>query len=97
MKLPVPSCPMGYTGQDLCTLLGDREDEFWYFMRGQTMILCDGSTYDHERQSYFTTACSDMLPGMPLLESEVQLLRGHGGIVFRGDLERFLMGLPVID
>ncbi len=98
LELPEPSCRSGYTVEDLEGILGDRLDDFWYWMRGQTMMLCDGTKYDHERQGYFTTECSDMLPEMPVTREEIPYLgMGHGGVVYRSDLERYLRGLPVID
>jgi hypothetical protein len=93
-----PSCPHGYTSEDIYKILGDDQDDLWYFMRGQTMTLCDGTEYDHARKGYFTTACSNMLPGMPLTREEIgYLAMGHGGVVYKWDLERFLRGLPIID
>jgi hypothetical protein len=97
MRLIEPSCPRGYTSRDIYNMLGDEDEAFWHFMRGQTMSLCNGSTYDHDKKAYFTTACSEMLPGMPLLASEVPLLEGHGGIVYTWDFQRFVRGLPVTD
>lgn len=98
LELPEPTCRSGYTASDLEAILGDRIDDFWDFMVGQTMMLCDGTMYDHERQGYFTTECSNMLPGMPILREEIGYVNsGHGGVVYRTDLQRYLWGLPVID
>jgi hypothetical protein len=64
-------------------------------MVGQTISLCDGKYYDHDKLSYMSSECSDMLPGMPVTREEQ--LSGHGGVVYAWDLERYLLGLPVID
>lgn len=84
-KLPEPSCPHGYTDDDLKAILGDdpvRWDEFHLWMYGQTMSLCDGRLYNHERKQYENSPCVD---------------NPHGVVVYRGDLRRFLEGRPVID
>lgn len=95
VNLPESSCPYGYTYDDLEKILGHRLKAFWKWMTGQTMMLCDGRTYSHETHQYSTTACSNMLPGMPVTVEEA--CGGHGGIVYPWDLERFMRGLPVID
>lgn len=97
MRLIEPSCPMGYTNSDIYNMLGDEDEAFWYFMRGQTMSICEGYRYDHDKLGYFSTECSNMLPGMPVLKTEIPLLGGHGGIVYTWDFRRFASGLPVID
>jgi hypothetical protein len=97
MDLRDPSCPYGYTSDDLRAILGDRMETFWRWMTGQTMSLCDGSAYDHDREGYYSTECSSMLPGMPLKKEEIKGLGGHGPVVYRWDLERFLTNMPVFD
>lgn len=97
MHLKDPSCPQGYTTDDITNILGDREEKFWYWMRGQTMSICEGTTYDHNRKGYFSTECSEMLPGMPVRREEIPLAGHHGPVVYGHDLKRFLLGLPVID
>jgi hypothetical protein len=103
MEIVASSCPLGYTSDDIHALLGedgvygDREAVFWRWRGGQTMSICNGSTYDHDLKGYFSTACSNMLPGMPLKKEEIETLGGHGPVVYRWDLERFLLNLPVID
>jgi hypothetical protein len=76
------SCPLGLTASEISDLMGGREDDFWHWMRGQTMMLCDGRGYDHETKTYYATECSPI---------------GHGGVVFTWDAQRYLDGLPVID
>lgn len=95
MELPEPSCIFGYTYDDIDEILGPRVKDFWKWMTGQTMMLCNGKSYDHDRHEYFTTLCSGMFPGVPV--SDTESLAGHGGIVYPWDLERFLAGLPVVD
>jgi hypothetical protein len=79
--LPAPECEGGYTNWQLAEILGNRLDKFEQWMRGQTMMLCEGRSYDHDRCEY-VPACGGV---------------AHGGIVYRWDLERFLDGRPVID
>jgi hypothetical protein len=76
------SCPQGITNSDLDEILGARRAEFMKWMRGQTMSICDGRAYNHEKERYEPTECSG---------------RPHGVVVYPWDLERFLAGLPVID
>lgn len=98
MNLLEPTCPFGYTTDDLKKIFGNDIDDFWYYMRGKTISLCDGTTYDHERKGYVTTECSGMLPGIPVLREEIPYaLTGHGGVVYTRYVERYIRGLSVID
>lgn len=76
------SCPMGLTGADIRELLGSREREFWKWMNGQTMSLCDGKRYNYAAKEYETTECWG---------------RPHGVVVYSSDVRRFMAGLPVLD
>jgi hypothetical protein len=49
MNLPPPSCPYGYTREDLETILGDRLLDFNGWMVGQTCTLCNGTRYHYDR------------------------------------------------
>ncbi len=55
--LPVPACELGYTQEQLVEILGDRLPEFNKWMVGQTAGICDGRSYDHEKQQYNETGC----------------------------------------
>lgn len=44
--LPKPTCPHGYTEEDILDILGPRYIEFSHWMSGQTMMLCDGRTWN---------------------------------------------------
>lgn len=79
--LPEPECRGGYTQRQIEEITGGRFDEFTHWMRGQTMMLCEGYRYNHDTQEY-ETACGGI---------------SHGGIVYPWDLERFLSGRPIID
>ena len=81
MILPPPECVSGYTRAQIEEILGDRTAEFWAWMRGQTMTLCEGRKYDHGTKSY-VVACNGI---------------AHGPVVYRWDLERFIDGRPIID
>jgi hypothetical protein len=83
-RLPDPSCPLGYTAEDIKAILvsDHRFLEFQKWMYGQTMSICDGLQYDRDKRDYRPTGCYS---------------RPHGAVVFPWDLERFLDGLPIID
>jgi hypothetical protein len=58
ISLPEPACKYGYTRQQVADILNDEGDVFAYWMRGQTVALCDGREYDHDRREY--------VPGCPV-------------------------------
>lgn len=88
-----PKCSLGYTPDQIAVLTGDREQEFWDWMRGQTVAICQA---DPQREWVEDTSA---LGGMRIVEIGPPLCDiAHGApIVYRWDLERFLAGLPVID
>ena len=55
--MPLPSCELGYTDDDLAQILGQRFSEFKHWMRGQTIAVCEGRRYDHGRQVWLETGC----------------------------------------
>lgn len=77
-----PDCRLGYTAEQVKALTGDREQEFWHWMRGQTMAICEGQKFNRDTGEY-ETSCGGVAHGMT--------------IVYPWDLERFLKGLPIID
>lgn len=83
--LPTPACEIGYTYEQLDEILGEvgtpRRDEFGRWMDGQTMGLCEGRAFDHDKREYY-----EVCDGV-----------SHGPCVYPHDLRRFLAGLPVID
>jgi hypothetical protein len=83
LELQEPTCPHGYTEDDLTEILGeDGLVPFWNWMSGQTVMLCDGRKYNHTMGEYVETSCS---------------ATPHGVVVYEWDLERFMLGLPVVD
>lgn len=78
--MPAPECELGYPDSQICSIMGERYNEFMRWMNGQTMALCDGRSYDYASQSYKLTGCGP-----------------HGGVVYSGDVQRFLEGHPIID
>jgi hypothetical protein len=53
---PEPDCDSGYSFDLLEEVLGDaRFAELMDWMRGQTLMLCDGRRYDHDTQEYYET------------------------------------------
>jgi hypothetical protein len=76
------SCPQGLTESDLEEVIGKELDDFHHWMRGQTMSICDGRSYNHEARQYESTECADS---------------PHGIVCYPSDVQRYLRGLPVID
>lgn len=62
-NIPPPTCPFGYTTEDLNALFPTEEEmvAFNKWMYGQTMSICEGRTYNHEEGVYETTTCADHL------------------------------------
>lgn len=74
-------CRLGYTSEQVAELMGDRLDEFYEWMVGQTQAICEGRKYNHDTRKY-EEACGG---------------HAHGLIVYEWDADRFLAGLPAID
>lgn len=75
------SCPQGYTHSDLESLFGDELPAFYEWMNGQTMSICDGRAYDHDKREYYATECAD---------------NPHGAIAYAWDVERYASGQRII-
>lgn len=98
-------CPQGVTQDELDEILGDRVGSFFQWMTGQTMSLCDGRTYIHNRAHNdfcghqdgedYTWKCD--YPGGGHHEDTECAGQPHGVVVYRSDLERFMKGLPIYD
>lgn len=73
------SCPQGLTDIDVSRIL---VKHFWKWMRGQTLSVCDGRSYNHATKEYEQTECHEC---------------PHGAIVYPWDMERYLARWPVID
>jgi len=83
-KFP-PSCPSGYTRQDLDQHFSAKTGEphpLWVQLRGQTGSICEGRAYDHDAREYHPTACAD---------------KPHGFISYTWDVQEWYEGLPVSD
>lgn len=52
-----PACRYGYPADQLERLLGDKWDQFCYWSRGSTMVLCEGRSYDYETKQYRENGC----------------------------------------
>lgn len=75
-SFPLPDCPSGYPWFQIEQILDeDTFLEFKFWMRGQTMTLCEGRKYNHELRQYEPDEC-EKTP--------------HGGVVYLYDLHRFL-------
>lgn len=71
----VPACWLGYTRQQIETLMGDRVEAFDQWMYGQTQAICDGRRYDHDKREYEPTECATA---------------PHGVVTYPWDAHRFL-------
>lgn len=56
-ELEPPECELGYTVEQLQRILGDRYEEFLFWMRGQTLAACQGKRYNHSAKEYEETGC----------------------------------------
>lgn len=56
-NLEDPECELGYTEEQLERILGDRYQEFNFWMSGQTMSICDGRAYNYNLKKYEPTGC----------------------------------------
>lgn len=81
MLLPKPECSCGFTKKQIVGIMGLRTEEFWDWMRNQTVMLCDGKEYNHAEKRY-QVVCDGV---------------AHGTVIYQRDVERFLAGLPVRD
>jgi hypothetical protein len=73
-----PECPQGYTREEIEEIFEHDEkdlDDFWHWMVGQTMSVCDGRRYDHEARDYEPTECAD---------------NTHGVVTYSWDVKRYL-------
>lgn len=57
LDLPKPACRLGYTAKQLVEILGDRLEDFWDWMIGQTVGVCSGLEYDQEKGVNRKTDC----------------------------------------
>ena len=80
--LPAPSCPVGYTAEDLKKILGDDMEKFQNWMVGQTISLCEGRKFNYDTHEYVPTECS---------------AHPHGAVVYPWDLRQFLAHKPPLD
>jgi len=79
---PEPECRGGYPLSQAEEIVGeDRFPALMDWMRGQTMMLCQGVRYDPD-MGREVEACGGV---------------AHGPVIYAYDLHRFLAGLPVID
>ncbi len=81
--LPAPSCPIGYTREDLLAMFGTVGiDDFDQWMRGQTQAICEGRRYNHDKKAYEPDACEHT---------------PHGVVAYTWDVERYIDHLPPLD
>lgn len=82
LNMPKPECRGGYPTYQLEEFLTPEQyTALGKWMYGQTMMICDGRQYDHETKEY-VEACGG---------------EAHGVVVYSWDVERWALGLPVID
>lgn len=73
-KLYPPSCPMGYTTEDLERYFGAVEGEehpLWDQLHGQTGSACEGTRYNYDTEEYEPSACADHPHGFISYTSDV--------------------------
>ena len=80
-NLPAPACECGFTRDQVEAIMGERIAVFDKWMYGQTMTLCEGKKYDHDKKEY-QEACSGV---------------AHGPVVYDHDLRGFLARRPITD
>lgn len=81
-QLPEPECEGGYPWTQLEQIFDKQQiARLQIWMRGQTMMLCEGRKYSHETMEYYES-CNGT---------------AHGGVVYVYDLHRFLTAGPIID
>lgn len=82
MTLPEPECPMGYPWTQLQRELSEAQQaSLAEYLSGQTGYICNGLRVDSDGRQA-RTACYES---------------PHGMVTFKGDVERWASGLPVID
>lgn len=87
-----PECRGGYTREQIMEIVGDRVDDFWHWMRGQTMMICN---QDPQRK---WVDDSEAPGGMRIVDIGPSLCdQPHGVVVYPWDLQRYLDGRPIID
>lgn len=57
INLPPPECKEGYPINQLEKILGSRINKFYEYMVGQTMSICNGKLYNHNKKEYESTNC----------------------------------------
>ena len=75
-----PSCPRGFTVEDILLIFPDEEQRkaFGRWMNGQTIGNCDGVNYDYENHRYVESECGGS---------------GHGWTYYTYDVNRYVTGI----
>lgn len=84
MSIPEPSCPHGYTHDDLMKIFPtyDERQAFNKWMRGQTVGSCEGREYSYEENKYLPDQCWTI---------------PHGTVVYPWDVMQYLKGGKPLD
>lgn len=80
-----PSCPSGYTREDLERYFGAKQGEdhsLWRQLHGQTGLICEGRRFNHDTREYEPTECAE---------------HPHGFISYVSDAQEWYEGRPVSD
>jgi len=81
--LSKPECHGGYPIAQLQRELDeDTFEKLSTWMRGQTGMICTGQKYNYDTEKYEPSECGD---------------EPHGMVIYSWDVDRFFLGLPVID
>lgn len=67
--LPAPECVLGYTGNQVREIMGDRLDEFHRWMRGQTVSGCQAEECDRAHGGVvYESDLVRFLDGRPIID-----------------------------
>lgn len=81
--LTAPQCTFGYPVSQLENeLTRDEWNDLDRWLDGQTMAICSGQVYNHDKGEYEPSLCAG---------------EAHGTVVYVHDVKRWLAGQPIID
>ncbi len=65
-----PECSGGYTATQIESILGNRTEDFWEWMRGQTMMICNGENCEvaHGMPIVYPWDLERYLDGRPIVD-----------------------------
>lgn len=86
LSLPEPICKHGYTSEQIETIIPEGQiDIFWNWMRGATMMLCEGRR-TAEEMAWMLAYPTLYKPWNPEDDCDV----AHGMIIYTHDVDQYL-------